>query len=143
MAEIEKANNQIVSEITGLMNKYFILNNGDVMVVTAKQTWCRVDEIKNLKGNMCVKLWISPGTYEYFLKEDLINGIVRPLARSEVKRRKNEKAVMQYKDGVLINTFQNANIASRETGTTYAGIYNCCNNLKYCKSAGGFEWCYK
>lgn len=134
--------NQIIAEMNEFKNKYYILENGDIMVVLANKAWGKVDEFKNLKGEICVKLYVDLGKYNYFRKEDLLNGIVEPIPLSEIQRRKNEKEVLQFKDGVLIKTFQNANVASRETDIAYAGIYNCCNGGRYAKSAGGFEWKY-
>ena len=113
------------------------------MVVVSEKSMAKVEEIKNVNGEDCVKLLVDVGKYEYFKKSDLRNGLVSPLDRHEIKRRKNEKIVGMYKNGLLIATFYNINVASKETGISQSGIYNCCNKVGYCKTAGGYEWRYE
>ena len=143
MCDIKKASNSIISKIEGAKREYMIFGNGDVMEIISDRLWSRVNEVKDSSGNECVKLLVDIDRSEYFKKSDLLSGIINPIDHHEMKKRKNEKRVEMYKDGVLVKIFYNANVASKETGISQSGIYNCCNNARYCKTAGGFEWKYE
>ena len=140
---MSEVNSMVISEITGMHKKYYILENGDIMVTLSEKSWSKVNEIKSSSGDICVLLMVELGRSEYFKKADLLNGLIRPLDRHEVKKRKNEKSVGMYKDGSLVKIFHNTNIASKEIGISQSSIYNCCNKVGYCKSAGGYVWKYE
>lgn len=143
MCDIKKAGNSIISKIEGAKREYMILENGDVMEIMSDRLWSRVSEVKDSNGNECVKLLVDTDKAEYFKKSDLLNGIINPIDHHEMKKRKNEKTVGMYEDGSLVKTFYNTNIASKETGIPQSNIYNCCNKVGYCKSAGGYVWRYE
>ena len=52
------------------------------------------------------------------------------------------KSISQYTiDGIFINSFKSAKIASNTTGINYGNIKGCASNLK--PNAGGFVWVYR
>ena len=57
-----------------------------------------------------------------------------------------DKAVLQIKDGIVINRYKSASEASRKTGIGRANICNVCrgyvNKGKHTRTAGGFVWKY-
>lgn len=134
---------EVISEINGLGKQYLVLNGcKKIMVVLSKGSWAEIDEVEDINGNKCVKLFTADFFWKYFDKEEIIKGNMLEVSSLDIKCRPNTKAVLQLKDGELIRKFRSVYSASKETGVTYAGIYNCCNGGRYAKSAGGFEWKY-
>ena len=133
----------IISELNGFGKEYYILENGNIMCVMSEKAWSKVAELENENNEICVRLILEDNSVGLFKKEDILNGVIEPISNSNLKIGKSEKRVQMLKDGIVINTFLNANIASVETGVAYSGIYNCCIKRKYSKSAGGYEWQYE
>lgn len=50
------------------------------------------------------------------------------------------KAVLQYKDGVLVARYESTCEAARRTGVKQSQISGCCRNNPHCLTAGGFTW---
>ena len=58
------------------------------------------------------------------------------------REKEHSKSVEQYTyDGVLLNTFDSINKASKITKIPYSQIYGCCNKKR--NEAGGYLWRYK
>ena len=53
------------------------------------------------------------------------------------------KIVLQIKDGKIIAEFYGTCEAERKTGISNSQIAACCNNKKYYRSAGEYQWKYK
>lgn len=143
MYAIKKTSTQVVMEMTEGESRYIILENGDVLSIKNPKLWKKAKEVKDINGALCVKLINGNNQAEYFRKSDLKNGMFCKVSDSEIRKHKNEKRVGMYKDGLLIRVFSSANAAFRETGISQPSIYNCCNNIRYCKTAGGYEWRYE
>ena len=54
---------------------------------------------------------------------------------------KNEKAINQIKDGVIVNTFKSMSEAHRKTKVQLSNISCCCSGVR--PNAGGYQWEYK
>lgn len=57
-------------------------------------------------------------------------------------KRAREKAVVQIKNGIVIQSYVSASEAGRKTGIWPGNITGCCRHRKYFRSAGGFQWEY-
>lgn len=135
--------NENINEIEGLGRQYLILvESKKIMVILSEGSWAEVDETEDINGKKCVKLFTADFKWRYFDKEEIFNGNIIEVSTMDTKRKTNAKSVLQLKDGELIRKFRSVYSASKETGVTYAGIYNCCNAGRYAKSAGGYEWKY-
>jgi len=77
---------------------------------------------------------------------------IKSLREKEIKFYKGKK-INFYKEkktvemftinGELISTFESGNEAARITGIAQPSISNCCNNVKYSNTAGGYIWKFK
>ena len=65
--------------------------------------------------------------------------------RKEISRKNGKsvsKPVLQFsKNGMLINKYESAKEAHRQTGVNHSHIIECCKHQRY-KTAGGFVWKY-
>lgn len=109
-------------------------NKGRVVTIETKEKISKTLKLREQSEEFLIKRLNMIKNYSKETKEKIKHGLLIGIEA-------NKKRVAQYDlKGKLIKIYDCMSEASRQTSICQRTISKVCNNVKYCKSAGGFIW---